>query len=460
MEIQIDIINRLVQHHMILIARDIFSLLDFRSLRNCELVSKSWYFAIRNDNIWKRRYHREEMKRPHFYQCLEKHAIFNLHMEHVSLLGCLYNKLLLAIESDQRKLKLPCNLIRKPYIYQMFEDMFLTMDNKRIIVGENNRYSERFYDIYPVVVFVYDSFTLKIECILKARDAGRIKFMQLQGDLLFCSFYSNKLIYVWDLASKQIVQKLQDDIPGQCVDGLFHAAHGLLISCYNVAAGSKFQKEIDGDTHLIVRRIQSPTEMAIEKKEHLPLWEINQVESDANYFAVSLSFGVPESREIQIRSKFDFQIIHCIEMTPDYKCCSFHNGQLLIVDIVSNRIQIKFWEIRKSSLGLYLNLLKTRLSPRITLKTSTRVFIQCGHLIISEPINGAARASYYVVEVQAMWNVCDVKFAHRKTFAKKFAHIGNGNINNTRISKTMKCWIKLRNAAEFYRKKCIHLTTL
>jgi hypothetical protein len=66
MEIQVDIINRLVQHHMIFNARDIFFLLDFRSLRNCELVSKSWYFAIRNDNIWKRRYHREEMKRPHF----------------------------------------------------------------------------------------------------------------------------------------------------------------------------------------------------------------------------------------------------------------------------------------------------------------------------------------------------------------------------------------------------------
>ena len=112
MEIQVDIINRLVQHHMILIARDIFFLLDFRSLRNCDLVSKSWYSAIRNDNIWKRRYHRKEMKRPHYYQCLEKHAIFNLHMEHVSLLGCLYNKLLLAIESDQRKLKLPCNLFR------------------------------------------------------------------------------------------------------------------------------------------------------------------------------------------------------------------------------------------------------------------------------------------------------------------------------------------------------------
>ena len=191
------------------------------------------------------------------------------------------------------------------------------------------------------------------------------------------------------------------------------------------------------------------------------------MESDANYFAVSLSFGVPESREIQIRSKFDFQIIHCIEMTPDYKFCSFHNGQLLIVDIVSNRIQIKFWEIRKFSTGLYLNLLKTRLSQRIALRTSTRVFIQCGHLIISEPINGATHGGYgyyavEVVEVQAMWNVCDVKFAHRKTFAKKFEHIGNGNINNPRISKTIECYeirydmfsLGLRKApAEFWRKK-------
>ena len=153
MEIQVDIINRLVQHPMILIARDIFFLLDFRSLRNCELVSKSWYFAIRNDNIWKRRYHREEMKRPHFYQCLEKHAIFNLHMEHVSLLGCLYNKLLLAIESDQRKLKLPWNLFRNTNYHEV---MFLTMDDKWIIVGRNDRYCEQYlgFHLYPAVVLV------------------------------------------------------------------------------------------------------------------------------------------------------------------------------------------------------------------------------------------------------------------------------------------------------------------
>jgi hypothetical protein len=258
------------------------------------------------------------------------------------------------------------------------------MDDKRIIVGENH-YRYTMFQKESANICVYDSFNLERECILEAPGAGRIQFMQLQGDLLFCSFYSNESIYVWNLPSKQIVQKLQDDIPGHCIGGLFHAAHDLLITCYNVADGYQFSKEIDGDAHLIVRRIQSPTEMAIEKKEHLPLWEINQVESDANYFAVSLSFGVPESREIQIRSKFDFQIIHCIEMTPDYKCCSFHNGQLLIVDIISNnRIQIKFWEIRKCSTGLYLNLLKTRLSQRITLRTSTRVSIHRGHLIISK----------------------------------------------------------------------------
>ena len=39
------------------------------------------------------------------------------------------------------------------------------------------------------------------------------------------------------------------------------------------------------------------------------------------------------------------------------------------------------------------------------------------------------------------WSTCDVKFAHiRKTFAKKFAHLGNGNINNPRVSKTIECY--------------------
>jgi hypothetical protein len=308
------------------------------------------------------------------------------------------------------------------------------MDDKRIIVGENHN---GFISIRVdwAVICVYDSFNLEREYIFDAPVEGRIKFMQLQGDLLFCSLYSNKLIYVWDLPSKQIVQKLHDDIPGQCVDGLFHAAHGLLISCYNVAAGSKFQKEIDGDAHLTVRRIQSPTEMAIEKKEHLPLWEINQVESDANYFAVSLSFGVPESREIQIRSKFDFQIIHCIEMTSDSKFCSFHNGQLLIVDIISNRIQINFWEIKKRSTGLFLNLLKTRLSPEIALKTSTRVSIHCGNLIISEPIGDGDN----VFEVHELRNVHDVKYAQINEInvkVRKFFYFNSDNISNPRIPKS------------------------
>jgi hypothetical protein len=312
------------------------------------------------------------------------------------------------------------------------------MDDKRIIVGENFKKDCRYtmFQKESANICVYDSFNLERECILEAPGAGRIQFMQLQGDLLFCSLHSNKLIYVWDLPSKQIVQKLQDDIPGRCVDGLFHAAHGLLISCYNVAAGSEFQKEIDGDAHLTVRRIQSPTEMAIEKKEHLPLWEINQVESDANYFAVSLSFGVPESREIQIRSKFDFQIIHCIEMTSDSKFCSFHNGQLLIVDIISNRIQINFWEIKKRSTGLFLNLLKTRLSPEIALKTSTRVSIHCGNLMISEPISGSDN----VVDVKVLQDVRYTGYVcfNSRVGLRKLLHFDSDNISNPRIPKVKK----------------------
>ena len=256
---------------------------------------------------------------------------------------------------DRHILKLPSNLNRTPDRHKYFLISFLTMDDKRIIVGENFKKDCRYtmFQKESANICVYDSFNLERECILEAPGAGRIQFMQLQGDLLFCSFYSNESIYVWDLSTEILVQKLQDDIPGLCVDRLFHAAHGLLITCYNVADGYQFSKEIDGYAHLIVRRIQSPTEMAIEKKEHLPLWEINQVESDANYFAVSLSFGVPESREIQIRSKFDFQIIHCIEMTPDYKCCSFHNGQLLTSSLI-----IEF----KSNFGKLGNVLRDFIS--------------------------------------------------------------------------------------------------
>ena len=74
MKIQVDFIHRLVQRQMFHVIEEIFSYLKDRNLRYCELVSKSWYFAIRNDNIWKKRFERKANTQPHFYRSFLQHA--------------------------------------------------------------------------------------------------------------------------------------------------------------------------------------------------------------------------------------------------------------------------------------------------------------------------------------------------------------------------------------------------
>ena len=55
---QVDLISLLIERHMDLIAKDILSYLDETSLRNCESVSKSWYFVIRRGKLWKEPFNR------------------------------------------------------------------------------------------------------------------------------------------------------------------------------------------------------------------------------------------------------------------------------------------------------------------------------------------------------------------------------------------------------------------
>ena len=112
-------------------------------------------------------------------------------------------------------------------------------------------------------------------------------------------------------------------------------------------------------------------------------------------------------------------------------------SQWSAVDIISNnRIQIKFWEIRKCSTGLYLNLLKTRLSQRIALRTSTRVSIHRGHLIISEPIGRIGDENDNVVDVKDLRNVRDVEHAYVRFRIRQFFHFNSDNISNPRFPKS------------------------
>ena len=113
-------------------------------------------------------------------------------------------------------------------------------------------------------------------------------------------------------------------------------------------------------------------------------------------------------------------------------------SQWSAVDIISNnRIQIKFWEIRKCSTGLYLNLLKTRLSQTIALlKTSTRVSIHCGNLMISEPISGSDN----VVDVKVLQDVRYTGYVcfNSRVGLRKLLHFDSDNISNPRIPKEVK----------------------
>lgn len=333
MEFQVDIIDRLVRRQMFFIAEDIFTRLDDKSLRQCELVSKSWYLVIRNGKIWKKNYEKEARQQPLFHRTLLQRGLHQLNNKDL-----LYKKLCRAKENVLNNWDSETYLKTTITIGEL-NVVCLAMDAKRIVLGVSSCQSNPNSSI-----LVYDSSTLERECVLmQPPTEGFIKHLQLLGELVICSFYSQTII-IWDLKTRQVVRQLNDNIDGGSVQVIFCVAHDWLISCFNISPDVLILSD-RFDARITVRRMRSPADMTIEKTEDFPNCKIEQLEADDNLFAICLR--VSQSCKLQLRSRSHFQVIHEIEMTPAFKWFSLQYDRLLTIERNPNNGKnlVKCWNI-------------------------------------------------------------------------------------------------------------------
>ncbi|XP_045035055.1 uncharacterized protein LOC123475903 [Daphnia magna] len=289
METQLDIINLLIKRHMNDVVAVIFSLLDVESLRHCELVSKTWYVFVRDENLWKRRYEKERKKNPALPRS--------------------------PLSTWQRTIK----EILSVYIY------FLTMDAKRIASAIDGN--------SPSIMLLKRG---NCSCRMIS-SLVRIKM---------------ELSVQWNLISKQLVQHIQDKTYAGSEGNedriiLFHAAHNLLISCdrpylptVDCFSDRYVQVPLHFDTRITIRRFLSPTEMAVERIEDHSIAQVMRLESDAKYFAIFMRN--PTILKIQIRSTADFQVIRELRVAYHAHARYAYNcGWLVTVD---REKSIKFWD--------------------------------------------------------------------------------------------------------------------
>lgn len=307
-----DIVSLLVKRHMNLVVENILSFLDHNSLQSCEFVSKTWYLVIRNGKLWKRLYGRVSQRKPLLQNLMIRRELEAKHDTEND--EFLYKRLFYAQQTlvqnwSSGKYKTSLKALGEVSV------SIFTMDARRILYGLRTSPS------FPSSIMVWNRWTMESEHFLVGHQEW-ITDMQICGDLIFCSYYDGTIL-VWDLKTKEVVQQFQDQ---EVVDWVvIHAAHGLLITCTSILSGLT-----DRDTSVTIRRIHSPTEMAIEKTEEISNMKVSMLVSDENYFAVVLSSSSRNCIKLQLRSPVDFQCVHEISNLISHEdSYAYHSGWLV-----------------------------------------------------------------------------------------------------------------------------------
>ena len=335
-----DIITLLVNLHMDLIARDIFSYLDETSLRNCESVSKSWYFVIREGKLWKQLFHQVAKSQPdlealHQYKKSEaKNQLENENVQFKRLFNGPHhvNKNWSCGKFETRRIELD----------DVKVSHLIEMDDKRIIFGLES-------DSGPSKIMVWNRWKLESECLLVTPAKAKMTDIKLYGELIFTS-HADKSILVWDLKTREItVQFLGKEVPDGMIYPSLHVDHNLLIGLFTSI--SYDDEQLDRESHeycscaTIRRMSSSPVHMVFEKIELIPYASAYKCDSNNNYFALFLD--CPEEKiKIELRSIDSFQVIRQLNVSMgDFVTCS--NGMLATVPALvagEQSEKIKFWD--------------------------------------------------------------------------------------------------------------------
>lgn len=314
---------------MNLIAENIFSFLDETSLRNCESVSKCWYFVIRYGKVWKHLYHKVSIRKPLLKTLLQLSESETEDKDEMGNDEFKFKKVFSAPQQICKNWSGGKYKTSTTNLGQLKVSVF-TMDARRIIFGVNSS--------VPPSIMVWNRWTLEPECLLVGTIRARISHLIIHEELIFCS-HSNGKIVIWDLLTKRTIMHIHDEVPEWVYWVDLHVAHGQLVIGYNIHPDDD---DVDGEdyTYITIRRICDPlTNMEVENKEHIPNGTICHLASDKNYFVLFLESD--EFVKFQLRSPSNFQIIREINILSEVRF-AYNSGRLVTVNLEER--QIKVWD--------------------------------------------------------------------------------------------------------------------
>lgn len=321
--IQVDIIYLLVKRKMVDVVEDIFSYFDEDSLRNCEIVSKSWYSAIKNGKFWKNLFKRESNKKKVLQTYFERNKNKLEENEYH------YKKLFNAPQHLNNNWTRG-NFQTKSVPVGEMTVTNLTMDAKRIVFALKRPKSN-----LSSSIMVWNRWTLETECVLEAPIKAKITDLELYGELIFCS-HATGSIFVWNLITKTTIARFPGKQWAESVD--IHIAHGLLVACYGLVIPQLSLASTK--TEVIIRRIfDPPSKMEIEETEMISQASVCMLESDSNYFGFVLESVFGLRTKFQLRSSANFQILRELDISFA-SSLGYSNGWL----VTANEEEIKIWD--------------------------------------------------------------------------------------------------------------------
>lgn len=276
------------------VTEKILSYLDTKTLKAAEAVSKSWHDVIKRTRQWETLYQRNKSKHPALGLLLERRNTEGHKRDHF------LSKRLLSAHEILKENWQTGNYVEKSV--DVGHCSRFLMDSNYIITVDSTL-SMALWSRWNL----HEGEALPLQ---STTTLDELTYFELYNGCVFCS-YRNGSFVVWDIKSKSIRHRFQDDQMSG-VDLKIYVAHDLIIgfvSVSSVSANEGYQ------TRFSVRSVHRPQELVShELTSRIPCATVKSISSDANYFVVfmlcSNDYIVSgEDFKIQLRSINSFEIL-------------------------------------------------------------------------------------------------------------------------------------------------------
>lgn len=323
---KLDFISNL-NERFLAIAEQILSLLDIKSLKSAEAVSKDWYSVIYHTRLWEKLYLRESMKSSTLDILLQRRIAEGFKKDDPFFLKRMLNSFG-KIQTNWRTGNFAIKTI------DVGRCSRFVMDDNRLVVIDST-----------LSVTLWNRWTFEREQLPLQSDStlSELTDLGLYKNFVFCS-YRDGTVVVWDLTEKCIHYRFKDNEMSGC-DLKIHIACDILVSYVSLVSFSG-----NDQTRFTVRSIENPfVIISKELTDRAPCARVYNILSDDNYIIIFLlcSNDYIVSRQdfkIQLRSIVDFQAIREVSnVMTSREIFTYFNGWLLVGG--KDEREIRVWDI-------------------------------------------------------------------------------------------------------------------